>query len=263
MTVETSIAPLKRPADAPVQLFLARLLRRSVLTGEEQEAILRLPTEAWTVGANRDFVAQGQETDRACLIASGLTARFAQTANGARQIVAFHIPGDMADLHSVVTTRAVSALQALTQSTILRIPHKALRDVASRYPAVAQAFWRDTILDVGVVVQSLVNLGRRDAAGRLAHLYCEMGIRYGQIGQNDGGRYRFPATQAHVADALGLTAIHVNRTVRLLREEGLIEIEGKEVRVLDWDGLAARAEFDDNYLQLDPLDFGGPVRTRG
>lgn len=253
----TSIVPIKRAGASPVQLFLGRLLRRSVLTEEEQAAILGLPVEEATYGPNRDFVAQGQRVDRACLVAEGLAARFAQTANGDRQIIAFHIPGDMADLHSVVAPSAASALQALTRTTILRIPHSALRAVAARYPAVAQAFWRDAIVDVGIIAQSLVNLGRRPAVGRLAHLYCEMAVRYEQIGECADGRYRFPATQAHIGDALGLTSIHVNRTLKTLRTEGLVDIAEKEVRVLDWDGLAARADFDLNYLQLEPIDFHG------
>lgn len=203
MTVGASVASLKRAGVPAVQLFLERLVRRSVLDVEEREAILSLPVETQKVGANRDFVGYGQRTDHACLVADGLAVRFAQTATGDRQIIAFHIPGDMADLHSVVAPEATSALQALTRTTILRIPHEALRVLAEHYPAIAQAFWRDAIVDVGVIAQSLVNLGRRDAAGRLAHLFCEMSLRYGQIGQSAEGCYVFPATQAHIADAAG------------------------------------------------------------
>lgn len=246
-------------AEAPaVHLFLERLLRRSALAGAEQDAILALPYEVATYRPNRDFVSQGQLTEHACLVAAGLVGRFAQTASGDRQIIAFHIPGDMADLHSVVAPRAVSPLQALTSATILRFPHGALRAAAFKHPAIAHAFWRDGIVDSGVIAQSVVNLGVRDAAGRMAHLFCEMGIRYEQIREGSRTRYRFPATQNHIADALGLTPIHVNRTLRALREGGLVTMASREVTIHDWDRLTQRAEFDTDYLQLNRVDFHRP-----
>jgi CRP-like cAMP-binding protein len=253
-------AAAKRAGATPVQMFLSRLLRRSVLTGAEQDAILTLPFDAMIVGANRDFVGMGQKTDHACLVSDGLIGRFAQTGAGDRQIIAFHIPGDMVDLQSVVTPHAISPLQALTSATIIRIPHTALRAIATDYPAIAHAFWRDTQVDHGIVCQSLVNLGRRDAASRVAHLLCEMGIRYEQIGQGTQTRYIFPATQNHIADALGLTPIHVNRTLRVLRENGLVTMASKEVTILDWDRLAKRAEFDPSYLQCGQVDLHDPGR---
>lgn len=248
-------AGLKRAEAPAVQLFLNRLTLRSVLTEAEQEAILTLPFEVATYRANHDFVRQAQLTDHACLIAEGLVGRFGQTAAGKRQIIAFHIPGDMADLHSVVAPHAVSALQALTNVSILRSPHAALRDVASKFPAIGHAFWRDGIVDSGLIAQGMVNLGVRDAGGRMAHMFCEMGIRYEQIGQGTKLEYPFPATQNHIGDALGLTPIHVNRTLRALREDGVVTMAARMVTVHDWDRLKRRAEFDSNYLQLEPVDF--------
>jgi CRP-like cAMP-binding protein len=238
-----------------MRLFLRRLMLRSVLSDEEQDRILALPGREIRVQANRDFVRMGEFVSHACLVLDGLVGRFAQTASGERQIVALHLPGDMADLHSVVSPHSNMPLQALTNSTILQIPHTALIALADGYPAVGRAFWRDGIVDNSVVSQSLLSLGRRKAASRLAHLYCELALRSETLGASAEDGYVFEATQYHIADMLGLTPVHVNRTLRSLREAGLVETGGGRVRILDWARLAQLAEFDPSYLQLEPVDL--------
>ena len=234
-----------------LQLFLNRLTRRSRLTAEEAAAILNLPTKASQVATNRDFVRVGDEVDHACLVVEGLVGRFGQNADGGRQITSLHIPGDMADLHSVVQPCAASALQALTTTTILRVPHIALRAVAARYPAVAEALWRDCMVDAAILSEWVVNVGRRDSRARAAHLLCEMAVRYEEIGFVRGEEFPFPATQTHIADALGLTPVHVNRTLMHLRGEGLIELGRTTVLIRDWDELARLGDFDPRYLELE------------
>jgi len=231
-------------------LFLDRLTARSVLTDEERQAILSLPTRAAQVEANRDFVRMGEKVDYCCLIVDGMMGRFGQTLDGTRQITALHVPGDIADLHSVVRPVGTSAIQALSTTTVLRISHAHLRTVAARFPAVAEAFWRDCIVDAAVLSQWVVNVGRRDAKTRLAHLLCEMAVRSGDD-CTPQLIYPFPVTQSHLADATGLTSVHVTRTLRLLRDEGLANIRAREVRILDWKRLATVGEFDGAYLQAD------------
>src|SRR5690348_5711583 len=158
-------------------LFLDRLTSRSVLTDEEQQAVLNLPGHAEQVQSNRDFVPLGTRLDHACLIVAGIVGRFDQNGEGTRQITAMHVPGDMCDLHSVVQPMPTSALQALSVATILRVPHAAIRATAARYPAVAEAFWRDCMVDAAILSEWVVNVGRRDAKARIAHLLCEMATR--------------------------------------------------------------------------------------
>jgi CRP-like cAMP-binding protein len=107
----------------------------------------------------------------------GLVGRFDQNSLGARQITAFHIAGDMADLHSVVQPKATSALQALSTTTLLQVAHRDLRGIAARYPAIAEALWRDCIVDGAILAQWIVNVGRRDSKTRIAHLLCETAVR--------------------------------------------------------------------------------------
>ena len=232
-----------------LQRFLDRLTSRSVLSDEEQQAILNLPGRPEHVQSNRDFVQIGQRVDHACLISAGIVGRFGQNSEGKRQITAMHVAGDMADLHSVVQPTAPSALQALSIATIIRVPHAALRAVTGRYPALAEALWRDCMVDASILAQWVLNVGRRDAKERIAHLLCEMAVRLKVAPAKGEIIFPFSVTQTQLADATGLTPVHVNRTLQSLRREGLAEIAHHAVRISDWDALAAAGEFEPSYLQ--------------
>jgi CRP-like cAMP-binding protein len=235
---------------SPFHRFLAKLNRHTSLIQDEQEAILGLPAKAVQVQTNRDFVRLGQHVTHSCLVVAGLVGRFGQNSEGGRQITALHIPGDMIDLHSVVAPEATSALQALTVTTIMQVPHADLRAVAQRFPTIAEAFWRECVLDGAVLAEWVVNVGRRDARARTAHLLCEMACRYGAVGNGAEANFDFPATQYHLADALGLTPIHVNRTLKSLRQERIADVRHRKVTVHDWKKMAAIADFEPSYLSI-------------
>jgi CRP-like cAMP-binding protein len=234
-----------------LQPFLERLTRRSVLTDEEQRAVLNLPGHAEQVQSNRDFVPLGTRVDYACLVIAGIVGRFDQNGEGTRQITAMHVPGDMCDLHSVVQPVPTSALQALSVATILRVPHAAIRTAAARYPAVAEALWRDCMVDAAILSEWVVNVGRRDAKTRIAHLLCELATRlHANVDANDFV-FDLAVTQTQLAEATALTAVHVNRTLQSLRADGLIEWHQRIIRMRQWDALIACAEFDPAYLQTE------------
>lgn len=245
-----------------LELFLARLCRHSPLNGEECAAILALPIDAVDVRAHRDFVRLGEKLDHACLVAEGLVARFGQTEDGKRQYISVHIPGEMVDLSTVMVPNATTALTALANSTILKIAYHPLREISVRYPAVAAAFWRDCVLDGAIVAQWLVNVGRRDARSRVAHLLCELALRYRAMDQSDGLSYELPMTQEQIADGLGLTPVHTNRMLQALRNEGLVAITRSKVNIRDWNALANAGEFDPVYLQAAPRIEHQAVRNR-
>lgn len=232
---------------ANLQHFLDRLNLRSVLYADEQQAVLDLPSYTAQVTANHDHVALDEVTEHATLIVSGMLGRFGQNANGDRQITALHIAGDMANLQSVVEPRATSALQAMCTSTILRIPHDALRAMTGRHPALSEALWRDCMVDAGVLSQWVVNVGRRNATCRIAHLLCETATRYRALGEGHAMRFEFPLTQSQIADATGITSVHVNRTLKALGD--VVRVTRNTVQILDWDGLVRKGEFDADYLQ--------------
>jgi CRP-like cAMP-binding protein len=231
-------------------MFLDRLMRRSILTSDEQKAVLALPTHAVTVKARHDFVHINEETSYACLIASGLVARFGQTDGGARQTTALHLPGDIADLHSAVRPIGVGGLNALTETTILRIPHEAIRSLAAHYPGIAEAFWRDCMLDAAILMQWVVNVGRRDARTRLAHVLCEMALR-SSASRDPALDYPLAVTQEQLGDAAALTSVHVNRTLKSL--VALVLVRSGRVVIHDWTELARVGDFDAAYLLADTI----------
>lgn len=234
-----------------LQLFLNRLLLRSALAEEERQAILSMRVHPAQVSPNVDIVPPGRLVTYSCLVAEGLAGRFGQLPSGLRQITAMYIPGDMCDLHSAMLPRVEWALQALSAPlAYLKIPHEELLRVSRAHPRVAEAFWRDCVVDASIIAQWVVSLGRRDATARTAHLLCEMALRLECAGQGSREAFELKATQAHIADALGITPVHMNRVVRGLRLQGVLSWTGRTIRVLDWDGLVRIASFDSGYLEI-------------
>lgn len=156
----------------------------------------------------------------------------------------------MCDLHSVAVPHTGWGIEAGTN--ILRVPHDPIRDFTIKYPAIAHAFWRDTIADASILSKWISALGRRSAKLRMAHLICEMGIRMEQAKLGTRNRYRLPKTQAQLADVVGVTTVHLNRTFQTLRRDRLFLTEGMNIRVLDFERLCSMAEFDGRYLLLEP-----------
>lgn len=225
---------MDRFAEISLKPFVPRLTARSALSPEEREAVLSLPTRRIDLHPRQNFVHINEEASYSCYVASGLVGRFAQDAEGLRQITAFHIPGDVADLHFVVRPLGISGLTALSTAVILRIPDVAIRQLATGYPALAEAFWRDCMLDAAVL--HAMGCERRQA--RCAHILCEMSIRYGED-REVLPRYESPATQDQLADACGLTSVHVNRSLKILRNEGLVTIRRSAVEIHDREQLAS------------------------
>jgi CRP-like cAMP-binding protein len=240
-----------RSEGAALQLFANRLASRSILTDEEVSTVLALKGQLKQVAAHVDFVRLGEHVDHSCLLVDGLVGRFGQNRDGVRQITCLHIPGDMADLPSVVSPKSGWALGALTSSTILRIAHTDLRRLAAKHSGIAEAFWRDCVADGSIFSEWVVNVGRRNALSRIAHLLCEMAIRCNKAGQGNRTSFTLPITQADLGDATGLTNIHVNRTLRELRTQGIVELRAGTVTIPDWNRLVSVADFDAAYMLLD------------
>lgn len=210
---------------------------------------MRLPGSVERVARHRDIVKQGEITTEAVLVVSGTVGRFKQARDGTRQLNALYITGDMPDLHSVVLPRSPSALTALDHATVYRVAHRDIRKLTRQSATIAEAFWRDTMVDADIATEWVFVLGRLPAIARIAHLLCELSARYEQIGA-DPSNFSLQLNQQHMADATGLTSVHVNRMVRQLREAGLISINGADVTILDRGGLASVGEFDGAYLHL-------------
>ena len=240
-----------------LQLFLQRLSSRTPLGPVEMNAILALTGETVTAHGDRDLVAPGEQVEHACLITSGLVGRFGQMRDGRRQITAFFLPGHMANLQSVVFPSSAASLQALTQTTAIKLPHAALKAAADAHPELANAFWRECAVDGSVLEQWVIN-ARKSAIGRLSHLLAELGLRMEEAGLGTHLSFPLPATQLHIGDALGLTQVHVNRVFRDLRNARILKASRRAVEICDWDELVRIGEFNPDYLHLDTKDWTIP-----
>jgi CRP-like cAMP-binding protein len=182
------------------------------------------------------------------VLLSGFAFRSKVAGSGARQILSIHLRGDLVDLHNSFLNEADHSVQALTAAAVAYLPHQAILDVAASYPAVAEALWRDTLVDASVFREWILNVGRRDARQRVAHLLCELALRQEAAGLCKGPDYEWPLTQEQIGDATGLTSVHVNRTVGRMRTEGLIRINGRSITITDWPNLQRAGDFSRAYL---------------
>ena len=169
-------------------------------------------------------------------------------AKGSRQITAFLVPGDFCDLHATILREMDHGILTLTPATVAYIPHQAMQDLPLNRPALARALWWATLVDEAVLRAWIVNIGRRDAYRGRRPSVCELHVRMRNVGLVEEGRFSLPLTQEELADALGLTPVHVNRVLQRLRKEGLITLQARRLTVDDPAGLREAAGFDPSYL---------------
>jgi CRP-like cAMP-binding protein len=235
----------------PEHNILIRKLRSiSPLSADEKECLATLPLSSTSVPADQDIVREGDRPSESCLVVEGFVCRYKLTDTGKKQIFSFHLPGDIPDLQSLHLKVMDHSLMTLTPSKLAFIPHESLRRLMHQCPRVADVFWRDTLIDAAVFREWMIGIGRRSAETRIAHLLCEVLVRMRAVGLANGHACDLPITQAELADALGLSTVHVNRTLQELRGKGLITLKGSLLTVVDWDGLKSAGEFDPTYLHL-------------
>lgn len=236
-------------ASEALLLWTRRLQSRSKLSNDDLARLASLPGRIERVPAYRDFVKLGQPADTVSLVITGAAAQFDETSDGRRQIVALHLPGEMADLQTVVLPKSYYGQTALTNCSLFRIRRAAFDDLAREAPQLVGTFWQDCSANAAIVAQWLMLNSCADAFRRVAHLICELAVRKEALG-GDRGILVIPLTQAGVGDIVGLTAVHVNRNIKRLKEAQLIKWHGRELRILDWKGLVSAAHFDAKYLHL-------------
>jgi CRP-like cAMP-binding protein len=234
--------------NSPADLLVRRLRLDSVLSDEGVSAIGSLPFHIKDFPARTAISREHDRPSQSCLIVSGLVCRAKVTDGGARQILSFHIPGDVPDLQSLHLEVMDHDLIALSDTRVAFIPHQELRRIARERPDIAEALWRETLIDASIFREWIVNVGRRDATQRMMHLLYEVGFRMKAMGLGDIGSFRMPITQIDLSDALGLSPVHVNRVLQSLRKEGLLDFKGSTVTIKDVNRVAAMSDFDPLYL---------------
>ena len=199
------------------------------------------------------MVRDGERATECCLIVDGFCARSKTIASGKRQILSLHIPGEIPDLMSLFLHVMDHELSTLTPCTLGFINHDVLRKLHHRSPSVAEMFWRDTLIDAAMFREWIVNVGQRPAPARLAHVLVELRERLKLIGRVDGASFEMPLTQEQIGEALGITAVHANRVIKQLRQDGIVELHRGRVTILDEPRLLELADFDDRYLHQSPM----------
>jgi CRP-like cAMP-binding protein len=231
--------------------LVQKLAYRVNLDAEDRAAIRALPFTVKTVERGHIIVREHDRATHACLMLAGFSIRSKIVARGERQIVAVHMKGEMVDLQNSLLQTADHTVQMLTAGEVATIPHEEIMRVARERPSVGRAMWIDTLVDGSIFREWIANVGRRDARTRIAHLLCEFSLRLKVSGLGSENDYELPMTQEQLADATGLTSVHVNRTIKVLEAEGLIDrVNPRTVHIGDWRKLAEVGDFDSNYLHL-------------
>lgn len=224
------------------------------LSATETSALESLHKRRRTFVPGRDLVHQGQSEQAAYILASGWAVSYKIMEDGQRQIVDFQIPGDFLGLRSVLFHLSDHSVEPVTNIEVTEILLPDLLDAFSRTPRLAMAILWAASRDEAMVVEHLVGIGRREATERMAHFLLELGARLALVGMGSKAGFDCPLTQYHLADALGLSAVHTNRVLRKLREWGMLTFRSGTVRFDDYDRLAEFAKFDPTYLdQTGPL----------
>ncbi|MDT9599375.1 Crp/Fnr family transcriptional regulator [Sphingosinicella rhizophila] len=234
--------------NAIFQPLLKRLSKLSPLDEADRRAMTSLPTTIEVVSRNAYLVREGAVTKRCCLLLRGYACRHKTTGDGGRQIVSFHLPGDLLDLQQLLLPRADHNVQAISMATIAWIPSAELQRLLRARPNVAGALWRDSLVEASIFREWVLNVGRRDAKSRIAHLLCEFAARQDAAGLGGPERFELPMSQEDIADATGFTPVHVNRMLQALVTDGVIVRDVRKIEIADLDRMRRIADFDPAYL---------------
>jgi CRP-like cAMP-binding protein len=218
------------------------------LSPDDSNALLDLPHTRKTFQKDAYLVREGQDVTDCALLLSGYAYRQKIISNGSRQIISIHIPTEFVDLQNAVLGVADHSVQSLNHCEAAIIPKRALVELQETRPAIRMAMWIETLIDSSIFREWVVNVGRRSSRARISHLLCELAVRLEKIGEGQDGTFEFPLTQEQLADATGMTPVHTNRTLQALRKEGLIQLTGRSLQILDWRRLRDAGDFDQTYL---------------
>jgi len=224
---------------------------KSLFDAADKQALLSLSHQVKKVMREGFIVREREKTAHSCVLLSGYAYRHKIVRGGARQIVAVHMKGDILDLQNSFLGVADHSVQALTDSEVAFIPRESIKKLAVERPRIAMAMLRDTLVDGSIFREWIANVGRRDVRERVAHLLCEFRLRLKVAGLSEESSYELPMTTKQLADSVGVTPVHLSRTLNALEAENLINRQnGQGITIVDWEKLAAAGDFDSNYLHL-------------
>jgi CRP-like cAMP-binding protein len=229
-------------------LLAKKLQGFDTLSQEEVQVLERAASATRIFEPDADMVTFGDSPSFSTLLVDGWAARYKTLEGGTRQITAIHIPGDFVDLHSFLLRPMDHSVVALSACRVAMFPHDRLQKITENHPHLTRVLWLSTLIDAAMHREWLAAMGRLPVVSQLAHLICELYHRLDAVGLIKDCSFDFPVTQTVIADTLGVSLVHLNRSLQDIRARGLLIWQQKKVSILDWDGLKALAQFDATYL---------------
>ena len=230
-------------------LCRTELWRSPFLTKDEQRALAQAVSWSKRFDHHKDLVCEDEKTDNLLLVTSGWAYRYTCVPDGGRQLTALLVPGDIANLDALLFERVAYNVRTLTDVTVVALPRRQALTLVENHPGIARTFTGLAMIENAIASKWMLSLGRRSALARIAHLICEITIRLG-IENGSDVTFPFPMRQEQIGDLLGLTNIHVNRTLRQLRGDGLIQLCDRVLTIPDVEALRYAAGFDPAYLHM-------------
>jgi CRP-like cAMP-binding protein len=227
-----------------------KLTSLHTLSEEEQAAVMAVVGPSRLIKRGNDIVSEGAEPKNSTVLLSGAACRYRVFSTGKRHILSLQCPGDMVDLYSYVMKRMDHSIGTLSDCVVAPIPHEDIEALSKKFPNLAYAFWRDTMVDASISYTWSMGQGRKTVE-QLAHMLCEVYMRLNAVGlAKEGAPLTYSLTQQDLADALGLSLVHTNKTEALLKKEGLVVRTASRLTILNWTGLKQVAKFDPQYLHF-------------
>ncbi len=242
----------KETATTMLEELCTKLAGYGLLSENERDMLIEAAGVPAAAAKGTDLVLEGASPEASCLLLEGMTSRYKLISSGDRQITALNVPGDFVDLHSMLQHPMEHSVGCLTDCKVVFFPHARLREFARQQFSLTALLWKNTLVDAAICRQWLVAMGLLEAEAHTAHLLCELYLRLEYVGRAADFRFELPITQAELSDVLGLSPVHMNRTVQALRGSGLVIWKGHEVTITDWDRMAELAEFEPTYLGWGP-----------
>lgn len=248
----TNHTPLSPSEGGGHERLIRKLEATGPLTAQEKDIIQRLTLRVVMLSAHQDIAHQGDAPSECGLVLEGWAFRYKILGRGQRQIVSFHVPGDLVDLHVLELGVLDYSVGVISSARVAYIPFHEIRAMVQGEPRIAASLWRDTLVDGAIFREWLSGVGRRSASERIAHMICELYVKLEAVGLARHGSFDLPVTQAEIGDALGLSTVHVNRSLQELRRSGLIASKGSRWDIPDFEALKHVGDFDPGYLHLRP-----------
>lgn len=237
-------------ARSPVNPLVRKLVTFADLCDADKARLEALTANPRVYRAGHDLIREGDRPEHVFLLMEGWAYRYKILPSGGRQILAFLMPGDFCDIHIFVLKHMDHSIALLNDARVVAVPAQDMLDLMTDHPDIERALWWATLVDEAVLREWLTSMGQRDAFPRIAHLLAELWLRMRAIGLAENDKFSLPLTQTDLGDALGLTPVHVNRTLQRLRAEGLITLERKQLTLHDPQRLMELSGFEPNYLHL-------------